>query len=75
LVQDFFEEFAKTLKKDLRETDKGFTFAPCKNHKPILDYGQQKKKEIFFRKACQVKKNCYFCTRFERQAKDTKTRS
>jgi hypothetical protein len=37
--------------------------------------GRKKKKIFFFRKACQIKKKMYFCTRFERQAKQQITSS
>ena len=35
---------------------------------PIEGLEEAKKgKEIFFQKACLIKNNCYFCTRFDKQ--------
>jgi hypothetical protein len=38
---------------------------------PIEGLEEAKKgKEIFFQKACLIKNNCYFCTRFDKQPYD-----
>jgi len=31
---------------------------------------KEKKEEIFFEKACQIKKKLYFCTRFENETRE-----
>jgi len=47
---------------------KGFIFALRKRDaRKDGFWGREKKREYFFRIACPVKKNCYFCTRFGRQ--------
>jgi len=68
----FKKKLSKTLKKDLPEAKKIISLPSAKASKfcNLLRVSQEKINfKKYFQKACPIKKNSYFCTRFETQAR------
>jgi hypothetical protein len=62
----------------LQNVEKVLYLHPARGKKFVENLEKQaaeNKIKIYFKKACQIKKNSYFCTRFETQAIISKTRS
>jgi len=73
-------DFKKTLKNYYQKTfgklELSVTFAPAETASVHWFIGVRKRKRIkfknYFQKACPVKKNAYFCTRFENESEKKK---